>query len=220
MSCWSAHCCATKAHFDAKIAERDLRRYKRSGADAVTRLLLSELRQRPLRGHDLLDVGAGIGMIAAEMAKNGVAKATVVEASPAYLDAARQEVGSRYGERCTRFVLGDFTMIAASLADADIVTLGRVVCCYPDARALLHEAAARTRHTLAFTYPRYRWYVRAGNLLQNLFRRWKGNAFRTYIHLPRAMERALEDAGLFRVTRKQTLIWALDIYERRQANGG
>jgi hypothetical protein len=41
-----------------------------------------------------------------------------------------------------------------------VVTLDRVVCCYPDPEALLGAAAAKTRQVLAFTYPRDRWYVR------------------------------------------------------------
>src|SRR5215470_5715992 len=144
-----ARCQVVEAHFDQKMAERDLRQYKQQGADAVTNLMLEELRIRPLRGCSLLDVGAGIGVISAELAKSGVASVTVVEAAPSYLDAARQEVGQCYPQGSAQFVLGDFSVIAATLADADVVTLGRVVCCYPDSEALLGAAAARTRQWLA-----------------------------------------------------------------------
>jgi hypothetical protein len=41
-----------------------------------------------------------------------------------------------------------------------VVTLDRVVCCYPDAETLLRAAAQRARKLVAFTYPRDRWYVR------------------------------------------------------------
>ena len=214
MACCSH--CAAKTHFDAKTAEGDLRRYTRRGADAVTKLMLSELRQRPMQGRDLLDVGAGIGVISAELAQSGVIKATVVEASPAYLDVARQEARGHYREGFTDFVLGDFAMIAATLPDADVVTLGRVVCCYPDAATLLDGAAARTRRLLAFTYPRYRWYVRAVTQLRNFWRRLTGSAFRTYVHVPARMARVLESAGLIRVVQKGTPVWMLDVYERAQ----
>jgi len=53
--------CAAEAQFDNKVAERDLRRYRRSGADAITQLMLSEPRRWPLQGVDLLDVGGGNG---------------------------------------------------------------------------------------------------------------------------------------------------------------
>jgi len=182
--------------------------------DAVTGLLVAELQQRALQGHDLLDIGAGIGVIAAEMAMSGMAKATVVEASPAYLDVARRKVGSIYAHGHAQFILGDFALISGTLADADVVTLGRVVCCYPDAETLLQQAATRTRRMLAFTYPRDRWFVRAATWLENCWRRLRGNAFRTYVHLPRQMEAVLETAGLVRIAQRATSVWMLDVYER------
>jgi len=215
MAC-CAHCRAADTQFDARRAERDLRQYKRRGVDAVTKLMLSELQRRPMPGCGLLDVGAGIGVISSEMAATGIVKATIVEASPAYLDVARRVVRSRYRDGFTQFVLGDFAVVAASLPDADAVTLGRVVCCYPDAETLLQLAAARTRRILALTYPRYRWYVRAGNMLQNLWRRFRGSAFRTFVHLPKRMEEVLKAGGLVRVAQKGTLLWMLEVYERPQ----
>ena len=142
-----------EAQFNHKVAKRDLRRYRRRGTDATTRLLLAELRRRPLEGRHLLDVGGGIGVISGELSDARVASAVTVEASPAYLEVAQREVGPKYGSRPTQFVLGDFAVIAGTLPDADVVTLDRVVCCYPDPEALL-GAAAKTRQVLAFTYPR------------------------------------------------------------------
>jgi SAM-dependent methyltransferase len=214
MACCT-HCCATQTHFDAKTAERDLRQYKRRGVDAVTKLLLSELQGHPLDGRELLDVGAGIGVISCEMARKGIAKATVVEAAPAYLDVARTLVRDCYGARRTEFVLGDFATVATILEDADIVTMGRVVCCYDDFKALLHGASARTRQILAFTYPRYCWYVRAANAVQNLWRWLRGSSFRTYVHLPKRMASVLEKTGLACIAKKGTAAWVVEVYERK-----
>ena len=69
------------------------------------------------------------------------------------LETARRVLKSRFASRQTEFVLGDFVALA------DKVTLDRVVCCYPDDKALLEAAAARARRLVAFTYPRNRWYV-------------------------------------------------------------
>jgi ubiquinone/menaquinone biosynthesis C-methylase UbiE len=132
MACCNGYC-AAEAQFDSKVAERDLRRYRRRGADATTRLILAELRRCPLEGRRLLDVGGGIGVISCELADTRLASASIVEASPAYLEIARREVGLKYESRPTQFVLGDFALIASTLPDADVVTLDRVVCCYPDA---------------------------------------------------------------------------------------
>jgi 2-polyprenyl-3-methyl-5-hydroxy-6-metoxy-1,4-benzoquinol methylase len=213
MACCTGYC-AAETQFDGKRAEQDLRRYRRRGADVTTRLLLEELRHQPLEGRRLLDVGGGIGVISAELADTGVASVTMVEASPAYLGVARREVGSRYGSRPTQFILGDFAAIANALPKADVVTLDRVVCCYPDGEGLLREAAERTLRLLAFTYPRNRWYVRMMIGLENFWRRLKGNKFRAFVHAPQRMEAALEAAGMVRATRRETFVWVLELYGR------
>lgn len=168
---------------------------------------------RKMQGSDLLD----IGVICSEMAGHGIARATLVEASPAYLEIARREVSNRFTMGCTQFVLGDFTIVSAKLPKAYAVTLGRVVCCYPDVEGLLLEVAEHTRHILAFTYPRSRWYIRVMNAIQNLWRRSKGDSFQTYIHSPELMEKVLSNAGLVRKAQKATFVWMLDVYERTGA---
>ena len=213
MVCCAGYC-AAEAMFNRKRAERDLRRYRRAGANETTRLMLSELRRWPLEGRRLLDVGGGIGVISKELAGSGLASATMVEASPAYLEVARREVGSQYGSRPVQFILGDFAVIAGTLPDADVVTLDRVVCCYPDAEVLLQQAAGRARQLLAFTYPRDRWHVRALFVLINLWLRLTGKEFRGFVHAPDRMTAALEAAGLVRATRRETLVWMLDLYRR------
>ena len=168
-----------------------------------------------MEGRRLLDVGGGIGAISAELANTGVASVTMVEASPAYLEVARREVGSKYGLRPTQFVLGDFAAIANTLPKADVVTLDRVVCCYPDGEALLRKAAERTLHLLAFTYPRNRWYIRMMIALENFWRRLAGNKFRAFVHPPQLMEAALAAAGLVCDTRRETFVWVLELYARK-----
>jgi magnesium-protoporphyrin O-methyltransferase len=176
--------------------------------------MLAELRRWPLQDKQLLDVGGGIGVVCAELAGSGLASATLVEASPSYLEVARGEVGLRYASRPTQFLLGDFSLIAGTLPDADVVTLDRLVCCYPDDKALLQAAAARTRQVLAFTYPRERWYVRAMIAMQNFKRRLRGTVFRAFVHPQDRMCATLEAAGLVRATRRETLVWVLDLYRR------
>lgn len=207
--------CAAAAHFDPKMSERDLRRYQRSGPDGSTRILLSELRRWPLQGLHLLDVGAGIGAIAVDLAGAGLASVTLADASPAYLEVARHHVAPLYASRPVEFILGDFAVTAATLPDADLVTLDRVVCCYPDVEALLRGAAARARHMVALTYPRDRWYVRAAIALENSWYRLNGNPFRAFVHSPERMASVLEAAGFVRAARHAKLQWALDLYRRR-----
>jgi 2-polyprenyl-3-methyl-5-hydroxy-6-metoxy-1,4-benzoquinol methylase len=213
MVCCTRNCDA-EAQFDRKVAERDLRRYRRHGADATTRLIVAELRRWPLEGRHLLDVGGGIGVISRELANTRLASSTIVEASSAYMEVAGREAGLESGSLPAQFVLGDFAVIAGTLPDADVVTLDRVVCCYPNAEGLLAAAAARTRQVLAFTYPRNRWYVRTMIGLENLWRRLTGKKFRTFAHAPEQMAAVLETAGLVRAMQRETLVWMLDLYYR------
>ncbi len=101
------------------------------------------------------------------------------------------------------------------MPDADIVTLDRVVCCYPDVDALLEGAAARSRHMIAFTYPHNTWYVRASVTVENSWYRLRHDEFRAFVHSPERMGLVLESAGFVRAARHATLQWALEFYRRR-----
>ena len=208
--------CAAAVHFNPMKAERDLRRYKHNGPDPSTRMLLAELRRSPLQGLHLLDVGSGIGVIAMELTGLGLASVTFADASAGYLEAARRHLASRDASLPAQFFLGDFAATADSLPDADIVTLDRVVCCYPDVEALLRGAAARARQVIALTYPRDTWYVRTGVVLENSWY-WLGrDSFRAFVHSSERMASVLEAAGFVHTARQATFQWAMDLY-RRQA---
>ncbi len=207
--------CAAASHFNPMKAERDLRRYQSHGPDSSTRILLAELRRQSLEGLYLLDVGAGIGVIAVELASAGLASVTLADASAGYLEAARRHLASRNASGPAQFFLGDFAATADSVPDADIVTLDRVVCCYPDVEALLRGAAARARRMVAFTYPRDRWYVRAAVVLENSWYGLRRDSFRAFVHSPQRMASVLESAGFVRAARHATLQWAFDLYSRR-----
>jgi ubiquinone/menaquinone biosynthesis C-methylase UbiE len=80
----------------------------------------------------LLDIGGGIGAIQHELLDAGVTHATCVDASAPYLDAARQEGGSRGHDGRVTYLHGDFVDLADSIPPADIVTVDRVLNVYPE----------------------------------------------------------------------------------------
>ena len=98
--------------FGDAVAARDLERFRRKGPDATSRLLLKALRDHVVSASSLLDIGGGIGALDFELLANDVGSATLVDASPAYLDAAAREAESRKVADRLRCVAGDFAVLA------------------------------------------------------------------------------------------------------------
>ena len=213
-------CCAVESHFGRQRAERDLVAYRRRGlrgAPRITRLLVAELSRYPLSQKHLLDIGSGIAIVTAELSAMDIASATIVEASPAFLEIAQRELKPRFGSRPTQFFRGDFTQIEDTVLTADIAILDRVVCCYPDPDTLLAAAASHSRELLAISYPKTRWFVRLVIAYENFMRRRKGDLFQTFVHSPQQMALVLGRAGFVRTSSRGTLGWQVELFRRPPA---
>lgn len=108
----------------------------------------------------------------------------------------------------------DFVRAGTQLAPAGVVTLDRVVCCYPSCQQLLDAALDRAEQCLALSYPRDVWYVRAAMQLENGGRWLARNAFRTFVHSAAAIEATIGRGGFRLVSRHQTWMWSADVYVR------
>jgi len=210
---------ATEQQFNSKRAGEELARYRDKGPGPTTRSLLDGIRQLAPPGNGLLlDVGSGIGSLAFELLKNGgVSRAVGVDASPAYIDAAVEEAQRRGCANLIEFVQGDFVAIAGRLPRATIVTMDRVVCCYPSFEALLSTALEHAERCVALSYPRDVWYVRAALMLENAGRLLHRNPFRTFVHSAAHMRELIAHAGFHLVSRRETWVWCSDVYLRRNA---
>lgn len=200
--------------FDRRTAEQDRDRYRRQGPDRSTRMLIELIRPMLVSGSTVLDIGGGIGVIDHELLRGGAGHAVLVDASPAYVDVARDE--AQRDELLDRFeiVQGDFVRQASDIAAADIVTLDRVVCCYPDADALVGLSALRARRAYGLVLPRDGTLIRLGVRLVNAWFRIRGQAYRTSAH-PNAKVDALVAAGGLRpVAERSTWFWRIVVYER------
>lgn len=211
------HCKATEAHFGPQIAERDVKRYRRRGPDASTRLLLEMVAETDLRDAHLLDVGGGIGVLHHELLGKTVTTVTHVEAAPAYIQAARQEDERRGWQGRIEYLTGDVLDLTDALPAADLVTLDRVICCYPDWEPLVRRTADRAGRFYAHSIPHDRWYVRVGMALENFLRRLRGNAFRTFVHPCRAVEQLLAELGFRKRSVRSTMVWQVALYARGDA---
>jgi len=91
MSC-CRQCEGLENVFDDGTAKSDLESYRREGPAKTTRLLLDHLRGAGVDGLTLLDIGGGVGAI---LVASGVRATVDVDASRAYLAAARSEAARR-----------------------------------------------------------------------------------------------------------------------------
>ena len=127
-------------HFNADKVAKELALYRRKGPRPTTRRLRDGLVSAGLRKGTILDIGGGLGILSLELLDIGFSRAVVVDSSAAYLAAEFKEATRRGRSASTEFVHGDFSAMANKFSSANVVTLDRVVCCYPLYEALLEHA--------------------------------------------------------------------------------
>ena len=206
--------------FDPKEASRTASRFRRRGLRGSARELVNVLASVVPPGSRVLEVGGGVGQIQVALLEAGIVSGAVnVELSASWDDAARQLMAERgLFDRIDRMV-GDFVDLAPGLPEVDVVVLHRVVCCYPDWRAMLEAAQAKAKRVVALTVPRDRWWMRVGIRVVNLGLRWRGVSFRGFVHPPEAMIDLLSSAGFSLVHDSTGSVWRTVVAERAPAPG-
>ena len=218
MTC--AQCEGIDRLFDAKKARSQLEKFRRKGADRTTRMLIEDLQAAASQLGDgrssslLLDVGAGVGAIHHTLLDRGVERAVHVDASSAYLGAARDEAGRRGHTTRVDFVQGDFVDVADRVPIADIVTLDRVICCYHDMRQLVSRSGEKARVIYGAVYPREEWWMRLSIAATNVFFRFRRSLYRAFLHSPRDIDSMLVAHGLQRRSVRRTIAWEVAVYTR------
>ena len=217
-----ACCCSfedtVEQQFTRKKVATELQRYRRKGGGPTTRLLLDGIAKAGLVDGGLLDVGAGVGALTFELLDRGIRRAVIVEASSAYAAAAADEAARRGRSGDIELIKGDFLDVAEEVPVATVVTLDRVICCYPFYEPLLTQALRHAERGFAFSYPRDRWYVRAGVRLENAMRR-RRTEFRAFVHPVSRMRHLIEDAGFTLASHGQSFMWSADVFVRRSRLG-
>ena len=210
----SCHCEATDRHFTVERAREELATYRRKGPTGTARSILKCLPDLDSATETVLDIGAGIGVLQHELLGRGVRSAVHLEAASAYVEIAREESARRGYESRVTFRHGDLESLADSLPPADIVTLDRVVWCYPQLEPLIRISTQKARRYYALSFPHDRWYVRADTWWQNFRRRRAGNAFRTFVHPIARIRSLVQEAGLRLLCSRRTLVWEVLVYRR------
>jgi magnesium-protoporphyrin O-methyltransferase len=210
----ASNCCGVTDVFDNGHARRDLDAYRRRGPSASTAQLLAAVHAAGHPPDTLLDVGGGLGVIAHELLQRGVGRATLVDSSPSYLAVAREESDRRATSERLELHVGDLVELARDLLPADVVTLDKVVCCYPDMDSLLTLSAARARRLYGIVYPRDSWWLRLAVAAQNRLWQLRGIVFRNFVHANSAIDTTLRRAGFSLRFENRGAWWVVALYER------
>jgi magnesium-protoporphyrin O-methyltransferase len=112
------------------------------------------------------------------------------------------------------FRFGDVVELATDIPDSDLVTLDRVVCCYPDEVLLLSIASSKARRWLALSYPRNRFPMRVGIAAVNLFERVFGDGFRVFVRPEEHIRAEVMRHGFESRFEQQTVFWQVSVFER------
>lgn len=213
MKCCS-QCAGLERVFDERAATDDLNAYRKNGPDRSTQVLLDAITASGVQGMTLLDIGGGVGAIQHQLLQAGAARAVGVDASTSYIHVAQQEAQRQgHAERVT-YHHGDFVALAPQIEPADIVTLDRVICCYPDMPALVSLSADRARRYYGVVLPVDRLLYKLAHPLLNSYFRLMRNPYRMFVHSTRAVKSLVERRGFRSVFQRQGLIWQISLYER------
>ena len=209
------HCQDAEDVFSYGYAKRDLEAYRTKGAKSSTQLLVDALLGHGVAEKTLLDIGGGVGVIQHELLDRGLAHATDVDASSAYITHNEKEAQRRGHPDRIRYVHGDFVQLASDIDAADIVTLDRVVCCYPDVETLVDLSSRLANDLYALVYPVDNLLTRHGiHVFNFLAFRLFGSQFRTYVHDSQHIDRIITENGFQQRLRKRAGFWQVFLYQR------
>jgi magnesium-protoporphyrin O-methyltransferase len=213
-----AHCrrrssrCSTSAR-----RKRALRRYRRRGPAKTTRALTEALRGANVSGATVIDIGGGVGAVSA-CADRGRRPGGHGRGRFLLLRRSRSRGGGAAGiAQQISFRQGDFVSLAAAIPEADVVTLDRVICCYPDVRALV---SLSRRMPPAHTA----WCFRAtpggpaSDPIVNLFLFIMRNPMRTFVHGRDVVDDLLRSAGLSPLFERRFFFWQVAVWSRDRQN--
>jgi magnesium-protoporphyrin O-methyltransferase len=191
-----------------------VRRYHEKGPKKETKILVEALLSEGVEGSSILDVGGGLGVLEFELIKAGASSATNVEASSAYIDAAREEASRQGLSAQIQHIHGDFVDLARDVPPADIVTLDKVLCCYDDMESLVRGSVEKAKKFYGLIYPRDTWWVKVMIGIENLFRKLKGNDFRVFVHPTEEVDSLIKEAGMKVLFYHELIDWQIVVYGR------
>src|SRR2546422_1241333 len=193
-------------------------KYKSNGLTASSQLLLDFISNKGLIGKTVLEIGCGTGFFALETLRHGASSCLGVDLSSAAIREANEFAKESGLQDRVKFDVAD----AASTRQptSDVVVMDKVLCCYPDAEALLKTASNSSRELLGLVVPRdeglMKPAMRIGTALINLVEKLRKTGFRLYLHPLRSIDELLAGSGFQRENKAKSRFWLVFLYKRNR----
>ena len=208
------HCCGADQLFDAKTAKKQYKSYLKKGPSRVTKKLIGQLG-RIQTGSSLLDVGGGIGAIQWWFLNQGGHQTIGVDASTGYTALAKDHATKNNLQKQTHFIIGDFTANATALPMVNHVTMDKVICCYPDYKAIIDLACSKASNSITLSYPMDGFiadiFRGAGVLMMKLMR----NPFKPYVHRVSSVRGLFAKNDFMLVEKDLSFPWHIETYMKK-----
>lgn len=212
-------CCSTdviEARFDDHYVQKKLAKYRNKGPKKTTSILARVIAEHIEEGMTLLDIGGGIGDLQHLLLSQGVSTSIHCEASSAFIEACTQEATAHgYADRITN-IHGDFAVVSRKVPKADIVTLDRVICCYPNMPELVQASLDKAGSLYGIVIPSDGQLVKwVTSLYYNLRFLLQRNPFRVYVHPVGVIEELIQSSGYQRVFSKKSGSWLIFLFAQK-----
>jgi len=193
-------------------------KYKSNGLTASSQVLLDFISNKGLVGKTVLEIGCGTGFFSLETLRHGASSCLGVDLSSAAIHEANEFAKESCLQYRARFDVAD----AASIRQpaSDVVVMDKVLCCYPDAEALLKTASDSSRELLGFVVPRdeglMKPAMRIGTALINLVEKVRKTGFRLYLHPLHSIDELLAGSGFQQEDKAKSRFWLVFLYKRNR----
>ncbi len=201
--------------FFSLFAKSYRRRFNKKGFEASQQQLVNGLSKIKYNNKSLLEIGCGVGYLHQNLLERGAKSAIGIELADKMLSEAKDWARQRGLTEKTSYIEGDFIELVETIPTVEIVIMDKVVCCYPDADALIHRSLEKCRDSIALTYPRNVWYTRLGTEIAAIIMKLLGSSFRPYVHDPMQIELWIIEQGFNKIIQEQTTLWLTQVYQKK-----
>jgi magnesium-protoporphyrin O-methyltransferase len=208
------HCCGADLFFDPKQAAKEYKKYLKKGPSRVTAKLIQQLMSHSLSSKSLVDVGGGIGAIQWWFLGNGGKSTSDIDASSGYLNQAKQHAEENGWGNKTEFLLGNCIDLYSQIGTTEIVTLDKVICCYPNFKEIIGASCEKATEAVSLSYPMDGFISSTLRSIMDFFMSFQKNPFRPFIHPINEIRQTFTQNGFIRASHDLAFPWHIETYVR------